>query len=188
MPQGRIKPQFWFVEFGLDVSAAPCFAVDGYELAQPTAVPPSDSEIQLRIKDVIDNSNQGGRRIGSLQHVSFAYKSTYPADTNAGSSLQHSKYCGCGWICSWYRVHSGNWKQHDIILAFFSDCERGSRARVVWLCSGDPSRALQVSSRTVGTRTRVKLHYKFTLCVRGGNVFVRRGWGGGFGEVSPVSP
>ena len=28
---------------------------------------------------------------------------------------------------------------HDTILAFFSDCERGRRAHVDWLCSGDPS-------------------------------------------------
>ena len=37
------------------------------------------------------------------------------------------------------RGTSGNWRQHDTILAFFSDCECGSRARVDWLCSGDPS-------------------------------------------------
>ena len=83
MPQGRIQPRTWFVEFGLDVSAAPAFAVDGYELEQPTAFPPSDSEIRLCIKDVMDKSNQGGppRKTKSLEHVSFAYKSTDPADT-----------------------------------------------------------------------------------------------------------
>ena len=54
MPQCIIQPRTWYVEFGLDVSAAPAFAVDGFE---------------------------GGRRIRSLQFVSFAYKSTDPADT-----------------------------------------------------------------------------------------------------------
>ena len=35
-------------------------------------LPPSDSEIRLCIRDVMDESNQGGRRIRSLQHASFA--------------------------------------------------------------------------------------------------------------------
>ena len=35
MPQGRIQPRTWYVEFGLDVSAAPAFAVDDFELEQP---------------------------------------------------------------------------------------------------------------------------------------------------------
>ena len=43
MPQGRIQPRTWFVEFGL--SAAPAFLADGSELEQPIEVPPSDSEI-----------------------------------------------------------------------------------------------------------------------------------------------
>ena len=75
MPQGRIQPRTWFVEFGLAVSAAPAFAADRSELELPTAVPPSDSEIRMGIKDVMDTSSQSGRRIRSLQHVSFAYKS-----------------------------------------------------------------------------------------------------------------
>ena len=78
MPQGRIQLRTWFVEFGfvefgLAVSAAPAFAADRSELELPTAVPPSDSEIRMCIKDVMDTSSQSGRRIRSLQHVSFTY-------------------------------------------------------------------------------------------------------------------
>ena len=65
------------------MSAAPAFAADRSELELLTAVPPSDSESQMCIKDVLDTSSQGGRRFRSLQNVSFAYKSTgtYSADT-----------------------------------------------------------------------------------------------------------
>ena len=167
MPQGRIQPRTWYVELGLDVSATPAFAVDGFEFEQPTAVPPSDSEIRLCIKDVMDKSNQGGRRIRSLQFVSFAYKSTDPADTTPDPACKTADIVDVvgffhgtesildttirSWIedprvmdqqwtpVSIQRGTSGNWRQHDTILAFFSDCERGSRARVDWLCSGDPS-------------------------------------------------
>jgi hypothetical protein len=37
------------------------------------------------INDVMDKSIQDGRRIRGLQHVSFAYKSTNPADIMTGS-------------------------------------------------------------------------------------------------------
>ena len=139
MPQGRIQPRTWYVEFGLDVSAVPAFAVDGFE---------------------------GGRRIRSLQFVSFAYKSTDPADTTPDPACRTADIVDVvgfvhgtesildttirSWIedprvmdqqwtpVSIQRGTSGNWRQHDTILAFFSDCERGSRARVDWLRSGDP--------------------------------------------------
>ena len=57
MPHGRIQPRTWYVKFGL--------AVDRLEAGseQSTAVPPSDSEIRICIKDVIDMSNRDGRRI-----------------------------------------------------------------------------------------------------------------------------
>ena len=61
-------------------------AVDRSEDAeeQPTDVPlllTSDSGIRMCIKEVMDRSNQGGQRIRSLQHVSFAYPPRGPADS-----------------------------------------------------------------------------------------------------------
>ena len=84
MPQGRIQPRTWFVKFRLSVCAEP--AVDRSEHAeeQPTDVPlllTSDSGIRMCIKEVMDRSNQGGQRIRSLQHVSFAYSPRGPADS-----------------------------------------------------------------------------------------------------------
>ena len=38
--------------------------------------------------------------------------------------------------------HRWQRRQHDTIIAFFSDCERGSRTRMDWLCSSDPSAPL----------------------------------------------
>ena len=65
MPQCRIQPRTWYVEFGLDVSAAPAFAVDGFELEQPTALPPSDSKIRLCIKDVMPGQLKSRRTTNS---------------------------------------------------------------------------------------------------------------------------
>jgi len=77
MPQGRIQPRTWFVKFGLAVSAerpAPALSAESEHVSgQPTAVPPSDSEIRMCIKNVMDKSNQEGRRIRRLQHVSLSY-------------------------------------------------------------------------------------------------------------------
>ena len=55
MPQGRIQPQRWFVEF--ELPAAPASPEDCSYLEQPIEVPPSDSKIRviirLYIKDVM---------------------------------------------------------------------------------------------------------------------------------------
>ena len=128
-----------------------------------------NSKIRLCIKDVMDKSNQGGlgRRIRSLQHVSFAYKSTDPADTTPDPACNPANVVNVvrfilgtesildttmrSWIedslvidqqwtpFSILQGSCGNWRQHDIILAFFSDCDRGSSARVDWSCSTVPS-------------------------------------------------
>ena len=179
MPQGRIQLRTWFVEFGfvefgLAVSAAPAFAADRSELELPTAVPPSDSEIRMCIKDMMDTSSQSGRRIRSLQHVSFAYKSTgtdsgdtpqdlacNPAnvvdvvgfvhgsksilDTTMRSWIEDPRVIDQQWTpASIQQGTCGNWRQHDIILAFFSNYECGCRVRVDWSARGcrvrvDPS-------------------------------------------------
>ena len=64
---------------------------DSSDLEHQTDIPPSDSEIRLCITDVMDKSNQGGRRIRSLQHISFAYKSTDPADTTPDPACNPAK-------------------------------------------------------------------------------------------------
>ena len=74
MPHGRIQPRTWYVKFGLSLNRLE------HASEQSTAVPQSDSEIQIFIKDVIDMSNRDGRRIRRLQHVSFAYKSSDAAN------------------------------------------------------------------------------------------------------------
>ena len=74
MPHGRIQPRTWYVKFGLAVNRLE-------DASEHLAVPPSDSEIQICIKDVIDMSNRDGRRIRRLQHISFAYKSEDPANS-----------------------------------------------------------------------------------------------------------
>ena len=129
------------------------------------------------IKDVMDTSSQSGRRIRSLQHVSFAYKSTgtdsadttqdpacNPAnvvdvvgfvhgtesilDTNMRSWIQDPLVIDQQWTpVSIQQGTGGKWRQHDIILAFFSNCERGCRVRVDWLCSGDPSAPVAMGGR-----------------------------------------
>ena len=61
------------------------------------------------------------------------------------------RQCVCGFktrIQQWTPVSiqqgsCGNWRQHDIIRAFFSDCKNGRRVRMDWLCSGDPSAQCQ---------------------------------------------
>ena len=172
MPQGRIQPRTWFVKFGLAVSAgrpAPALSaeIDSSEhvSGQPTAVQPSDSEIRMCIKNVMDKSNQEGRRIRRLQHVSFAYKSADPADTMAGMASNPANIVDVvgfahggesildttiySWIQDprvidqrWTSVQPGtgsNWWQQAVIRDFFSDCESGRRImiRMDWLWSGD---------------------------------------------------
>ena len=76
MPQGRIQPRTWLVEFGLAVSAAS--VMDRSEHEHLTEVPPTDAEIKRCFMDVMDKSNRDGRRIRCLQLVSFAYESRDP--------------------------------------------------------------------------------------------------------------
>ena len=76
MPQGRIQPRTWFVEFGLAVSAAS--VMDSSEHEFPNDVPPTDAEIKRCLMDVMDKSNRDGRRIRCLQLVSFVYESRDP--------------------------------------------------------------------------------------------------------------
>ena len=139
---------------------------DSSDLEHQTDIPPSDSEIRLCIKDVMDKSNQGGRRIRSLQHISFAYKSTDPADTTPDPACNPAKVVNVvgfvhgtesildttmrSWIedpcvidqqrtpVSILQGSGGNWRQHDIILAFFSDCERGPAP--AWTGCAPPTR------------------------------------------------
>ena len=92
MPQCRIQPRTWYVEFGLDVSAAPAFAVDCFELEQPTAVLQSDSKILLCIKDVMDKSNQGGRRYG--RSVWQAYRTDEDEQEKVAGGANPGRYQG----------------------------------------------------------------------------------------------
>ena len=105
------------------------------------------------IKDAMDTSSQRGRRIRSLQHVSFAYKSTgtdsvdttqdpacNPAnvvyvvglvhgtksilDTTMRSWIEDQRVIDQQWTpVSIQQGTSGNWRQHDIILVFLSKCD-----------------------------------------------------------------
>ena len=88
MPQGRIQPRPGLLNSG-------CQCVPG--LPWTTLNIPMNSwlmshyyyrpipKIQMCIKEVMAKSNQGRQRIGSLQHVSFAYQPRGPTD-----SMPHS--------------------------------------------------------------------------------------------------
>jgi hypothetical protein len=173
MPHGRIQPRTWFVKFLLAVSSDSAVDRSACASGQQTLFPPSDSEIRMCINDVMDKSIQDGRRIRGLQHVSFAYKSTNPADIMTGSfsNLAHIVDVvgfahGCesildttiyNWIQdsrvidqNWTPVQPGtgcNWWQEAIFRDFFSDCELGRRIRVDWLWSGDSTALVQKRGR-----------------------------------------
>ena len=59
----------------------------------------------------------------------------------------------------------GNWWQHDVIQAVFSDCEHGRCVRVDWLCSGDPSAQVQRGSQK---RQRPEAESSETSAIYGG--------------------
>ena len=88
MPQGQIQSRPWLIKFGhcLVLSAKPAVDRSEYASGQLASVLPFDSE-NLNVYERPSNmpvSNQDGRRIRGLQHVSFAYKSVDPADTLKG--------------------------------------------------------------------------------------------------------
>jgi len=179
MPRGRIQHRAWFVKFGLAVSRVAALdrsEQDRSENEQPTADLLA-TEIQRCLKDVVNESNQGGRQIRSLQQVSFAYKSgEMPPDLADNSALPgpanvvdvvgfvhgHESILDStmhSWIQdprviaqTWTPVcvkqgTGGNWRQQDIIRNFYSDCEHGRRVRVDCLWSGDPSAPVATGGR-----------------------------------------
>lgn len=172
MPQCRIQPRTWFVEFGLAVSGVPALELSEHD--QPTAELLA-AEVQRCLNEVVDKSNQDGRRIRSLQQVSFAYKTEDRGETgNPGlqepanivdvvgfvhgresildktmlSWIQDPRVIDQQWTPVCVKQGSGgNWRQQDIIRDFYSDCEGGRRVRVDCLWSGDPSAPVAAGGR-----------------------------------------
>ena len=84
--------------------------------------------------------------------VGFVHGTESIMDTTMRSWIEDPRVIDQQWTpVSILQGTGGNWRQ----LAFFSDCERGRRARLDWLCSGDPSAPVAKGAEKKGSAQRL---------------------------------